>query len=84
MRVEMELRNLPRSRVLDYLAEADGQPAGELAVVGDGWLAALEPMEPAQVGSITVPRDLLVIEGKATAVEPVYAHMRSRTMRGGG
>ena len=64
MRVEMELRNLPRSRVLDYLAEADGQPA--------------------QVGSITVPRDLLVIEGKAAAVEPVYAHMRSRTMRGGG
>jgi hypothetical protein len=84
LRVELELRNLPRARVLEYLAEAKGQPAGELAVRGDGWLAWLEPMEPAQVGSIAIPCDLLVIVGKAAAVEPVQALMRSRTMRGGG
>lgn len=84
MRVELELRNLPRTRILEYLAEAKGQPAGELAVRGDGWLAWLEPMEPAQVGSFTIPRDRLVIEGEVTAVEPVHSLMRSRTMRGGG
>lgn len=84
MRVELELRNLPRSRVLEYLAEVKGWPAGELAMRGDGWLAWLEPMEPARVGSITVPRDLLVIEGTDAAVESVHALMRSRTMRGGG
>jgi hypothetical protein len=84
LRVELELRNLPRVRVLEYLAEAKGQSVGDLAVRGNGWLAWLEPMEPAQVGSITVPRDLLVIEGSAAAVEPVHALMRSRTMRGGG
>ncbi len=84
MRVELELRNLPRIRVLEYLAETNGQPTGRLAMRGDGWLAWLEPMEPAQVGSITVPRDLLVIEGIDTAVELVHALMRARTMRGGG
>lgn len=84
MRVELELRNLPRARILEYLAELHGRPAGELAMRGLGWAAWLEPMEPAQVGSISVPRDLLVIEGADAAVEPVYAQMRARTMRGGG
>ena len=84
MRVELELRNLPRARVLEYLAETDGRPDGELAMRGDGWMAWLVPMEPAQVGSITVPRDLLVIEGTDGAVELVHALMRARTMRGGG
>lgn len=84
MRIELELRNLPRARVVEYLIEADGQPVGEFAVRGDGWYAWLEPLEPAQVGSIIVPRDLLVIEGKTAAIEPVHSFMRSKTMRGGG
>ena len=51
---------------------------------GDGWRAWLEPMPAAQVGSLNVPRDLLVIEGSEAAVGSVHALMRARTMRGGG
>lgn len=84
MRVELELRNLPRFRILEYLYEAGGSPSGDDAVSGDGWSARLEALEPAQVGAITVPRDLLVIEGDSAAVPHLRAFMERKTMRGGG
>ncbi len=84
MRVEMELRNLPLERVMGYLVDAGGQLEGTRAVHGQGWSAELIEMEPAQVGVIRVPRDLLVIEGESGTVEQVHAFMRRRTMRGGG
>ena len=84
MRVEFELCNLPRLRIMEYLVLAGGEPTGEVAVVGEGWTAALEKMEPSQVGSIKIPRDCLIIEGEAHAVERVSAFMRKKTMRGGG
>ena len=84
-RREMELRNVPRFRVMEYLAEAGGSPDGEMSVHGDGWRGALIELEPVQITVITVRRDLLVIEGPdAGAVERVYAFMRRKTMRGGG
>ncbi len=84
MRVELELRNLPGSRILDYLVEAGGEPTGDLTVSGGGWSACLEPMEPAVVGAMRIPRDRLVIVGDDSAVERISAFMRRQTMRGGG
>lgn len=84
MRVELELRNLPGSRIMDYLIEAGGEPTGDLTVSGEGWSAHLEPMEPAVVGAMRIPRDRLVIAGDDSAVERISAFMRRQTMRGGG
>lgn len=84
MRVEMELCNLPRERVISYLVEIGGKISDPCAVIGPDWSAKLIKMEPAQVGVIRVPRDLLVIEGDPHIVEPIHAFMRRRTMRGGG
>jgi hypothetical protein len=53
-------------------------------VTGPGWSAVLIELEPAQVGVISVPRDLLVIEGDPKTVEHIHTLMRRRTMRGGG
>lgn len=84
-RYELELRNLPREYILNYLREAGGVEDGALAVKGEGWRAWLEAMEPARITVMVIPRDLLVIEGEDEAVvEPVYRHMRQKTMRGGG
>lgn len=69
---------------MEYLAEAGGKPTGELAVSGEGWSAYLEPLEPAVVGTMRIPRDRLVIAGDDLAVERVSAFMRFKTMRGGG
>lgn len=84
MRVELELRNLPRFRLMEYLVAAGGSPDGDGAVTGGGWWAWLEEMEAAQVGAMGIPRDRLVIEGEEAAVEAVQSFMRSKTMRGGG
>lgn len=84
MRVEFELRNLPRLRVMEYLAEAGGALTGDHAVAGEGWTARLEKMAPAEVGRIRIPCDRLVMEGETDAVERVSAFMRKKTMRGGG
>lgn len=84
MRVEMELCNLPLARLMGYLIEVGGQSSGPRTVTGSGWSAVLIEMEPAQVGVISVPRDLLVIEGELDDVERIHALMRRRTMRGGG
>ena len=84
MRVEMELRNMPRFRIIQYLEEAGGTSTADLVVSADGWSAWLEEMEPAYVGRIQVPRDLLVIEGEDDSVESIQAFMRAKTMRGGG
>jgi hypothetical protein len=84
MRVEMELCNLSRDRLMGYLVEMGGQIIGQRAVTGPGWSAVLIELEPAQVGVIIVPRDRLIIDGDPTTVEQIHAMMRRRTMRGGG
>ena len=84
MHVTLELRNLPRNRVLAYLREAGGRDVALQRVQGDGWTASLESMAAAQVGALTIPRAQLVIAGDAGAVRRIAAFMRYKTMRGGG
>jgi hypothetical protein len=86
MRVEIELRYLPRFRIMDYLTQVGGTVTESLCVSGDGWSAYIEALEPDRVGLVDVPRDRLVIEGDARAVEPVAAfmqrHVRQMRRRG--
>lgn len=84
MGCELELRNVPRPQVIQYLIEAGGQQTGDLVVAGDDWHAQLHPMEPAIIGVMSIRRDMLVIEGTPEEADRVCAHMRRRTMRGGG
>lgn len=85
-RYELELRNLPRQRIMQYLQEAGGVRTAPdaLRVEGDGWAAWLEEMPPATITVLSVPRDMLIIAGTDEATLPIYDHMRQRTMRGGG
>ncbi len=83
-RIEMEMRNLPLNRLQEYLVEAGAKQHGERSFIGAGWHAAIEPMEPAQIVTMTVRRDRVVIEGDEAEVNRVHAHMRLKTMRGGG
>ncbi|MEL6527946.1 MAG: hypothetical protein AAFQ07_19770 [Chloroflexota bacterium] len=84
-RHELELRNVPRNRVMEYLVEAGGTEDGELAVQGDGWRGWLEELEPVKIITMTVRRDMLIIEGEdPDTVNEVRNFMRRKTMRGGG
>lgn len=84
--IEMELRNLPRHRIIEYLQEAGGTRTAPTAlrVKGNNWEAWLEEMPPAKITVMSIRRDLLIIEGSDSAVPTIYDHMRFRTMRGGG
>ena len=84
-RVEIELRVLPRFRVMDYLEQVGGTPVESLSVRGAGWEASIEALEPDVVGRARVPRDRLVIVGEEAAVERVASFMRRkvRQMRRG-
>lgn len=83
-RYELELRNVPRQRVLEYLEQAGGTLVEALVAQGSGWQARLQALDPVVLGIATIPRDLLILEGRPDALRPVYDHMRRMTMRGGG
>lgn len=80
-RVELELRRLPRFRVMDYLAQVGGEADGLLEVKGAGWSAYLEALEPDQVGLVSIPRDRLVIEGDKNEVQRVQSFMQRQIKR---
>ena len=80
-RVEIELRVLPRFRVMDYLEQMGGAPVESLSVRGAGWEAFVEALEPEEVGRARVPRDRLVIEGQEAAVERVASFMRRKVQQ---
>jgi hypothetical protein len=85
MRVEMELRNLKLFRLMEYLVEAGGETVSERSVQGQGWRAEIVPQPPVQLKLMTIPCDILVIEGEdEAAVDQAVRFMRFKTMRGGG
>lgn len=77
-RVEIELRTLPRFRVMDYLMQVGGEASEMLSVRGPGWTASIEALEPHRVGIVEIPRDRLVIEGETRAVERVASFMQRK------
>jgi len=83
-RIEMEMRNLPLFRLQEYLVEAGAKQNGERQFDAERWEARIEKMEPAKIVTMSVRRDMVVIEGDEDEVERVYAFMKGKTMRGGG
>lgn len=81
MRVTIELRLIPRYRVVDYLVQAGGVPVESLSVTGAGWTATIEAREPDLLGMVQVSRDCLVIEGDEAAVERVRVFMQCQVDR---
>ncbi|GAB4476049.1 MAG: hypothetical protein Kow00124_17700 [Anaerolineae bacterium] len=83
-RYELDLRNMWRPTLMGYLEGAGGKQGDGWLVEGDGWRAWLEEQPPVTLATISIRRDLLIIEGEPEAAERVYRLMREKTMRGGG
>lgn len=81
MRITIELRLVPRFRVMDYLVQVGGTPVETFSVVGKGWTATIEALEPDRLGIVPIGRDCLVIEGEEAAVERVRAFMQRQVDR---
>ncbi len=80
-RVVMELRHLPRYRLMSALQEVGGEAVDVASVAAPRWAAHIESLEPDIVGIVEVPRDRLVIEGERTEVERVHAYIRRQAGR---
>lgn len=81
MRVEIELRVLPRFRVLNYLEQLGGTLSESATVSGEGWQADIVALEPDAIGQARIPRDQLVITGEDAAVERVASFMRRKVQQ---
>lgn len=77
----IEVRGLPVAEVIRYLEELGGRADGN-AFRGDSWTATVTEGTPAAVGSLHVRVLHVAIEGERAAA--VVAHLRRKTMRGGG
>jgi hypothetical protein len=84
VRIEEELRALPRWLAREYLVEAGGHVVTDSRVEGEGWQATLTPLPPHQVGNLAVGRLLLVLEGDAETITALWHTLEPRLVRAGG
>ena len=84
MRVELDVRNIPTERIWEYVGMAGGVWDGAQRGTGTGWTIERVVQEPVRIGVMDIPRDSLIIEGEAEAVETAVAFLRRQLMRGGG
>ncbi|WP_119065622.1 hypothetical protein [Aggregatilinea lenta] len=80
-RVVMEVRHVPRYRLMLALQEAGSEVVDVASVAAPRWAAHIESLEPDIVGIVEVPRDRLVIEGARTEVERVHSYILRQTER---
>ncbi|HML24674.1 MAG TPA: hypothetical protein PKD09_23675 [Aggregatilinea sp.] len=80
-RVVMEVRHVPRYRLMIALQELGAEMVDVASVIAPRWAAHIESLEPDIVGIVEVPRDRLVIEGVRVEVERVHSYILRQTER---
>ncbi len=83
MRVERAIHGVPIWLLQEYLQELGGV-VNEKTICGQGWEARLEKIEPYRIGSLSVGRVRLILEGDETVVVPLMEKLAWKTLRGGG
>lgn len=84
MEIVREVHAVPTWLMKDYLIELGGIPDGEEQVTGEGWKAVFRRIEDFRLGSITVGRVRLQIEGEPEIVENLLPRLELKLLRGGG
>ncbi len=83
MRIECAVHGVPLWLLQEYLHALGGE-ISEGTIRGAGWQAWLEKIEPYRIGSLSVGRVQLILEGEAAVVEPLFEKLGWKTLRGGG
>lgn len=83
MRVERTVHGVPLWLMQAYLEALGGIVEGE-TVFGKGWQARLEKLEPYQIGSLSVVRVRLLLEGDEAVMSSLLEKIELKTLRGGG
>jgi hypothetical protein len=83
-KLERDVHGVPLWLMCEYLTALGGEARGENQVVGEGWQARFEKVEPFRIGSLSVGRARLEIEGDEQAIEALMPSLELKLMRGGG
>lgn len=83
MRVERAVHGVPIWLLQEYLEALGGILEGE-TIFGKGWQARLEKMEPYRIGSLSIGRVKLLLEGDEAVVSSLLEKLELKTLRGGG
>lgn len=83
MRVERAIHGVPIWLLQEYLESLGGIVEGE-TVSAKGWQARLEKIEPYRIGSLSIGRVKLILEGDETVVSSLLEKLELKTLRGGG
>jgi hypothetical protein len=79
-----QIRGIPLWLLQEYLIELGGLLIGEGVLQGKGWLARIKPMQPFQVGSLSVGQVLLQIEASPSVLENIKPELEKKFLRAGG
>ncbi|RCK71761.1 MAG: hypothetical protein ANABAC_2733 [Anaerolineae bacterium] len=83
MRVEREIHGVPAWLLEEYLQSLGGE-IGEGRIHGRGWEAWIEKIAPYRIGSLSVGRVRLTLEGDPVEIEQILDKLAWKTLRGGG
>ena len=82
----LEMRGIPRSRIIDYFLGLDAELAGEGRFTGQGWEVEVGDETPVATGSIRIPVTFVTFrcskETRKKMLDEVYRHFL-RTGAGG-
>ena len=78
-----ETHSIPLWLLREYLEELGGTAENDNVVVGEGWTAVLEKMEPRKVGSLRVGQVKIQFEGEPDTLDQLKVQFHKKTMRAG-
>jgi hypothetical protein len=78
-----EIRGIPYFLLKEYLQELGGDLVKRNLIVGDGWTARLERMEPFRLGSLEVGQTRLTLELEDHIAEDFMQRFAKKTLRAG-
>ena len=79
-----EVHGVPAWLLKEYLIELGGEFGGENLVSGDGWIATFIRIGYFKIGSISVGRLRLQIDGDSEALQNLVPQLEMKLLRGGG
>ncbi len=68
----------------DYLQNVGGVKQHDGTIVGEGWHAAITPMDDFQIGSLRVGQVRVVITGDQPTLDGLWAKLEHSLLRAGG
>jgi len=83
-KIERKVHGVPLWLLKEYLEELGGKAQSDTKVTCEGWTATFERIENYTIGSLSIGRCRLEIEGSEEALDKLLPRLERKLTRGGG